>query len=199
MDYKINGIGVGRDPNSIERKDSYSVNFEKIGNSKDNIKVFNNFISDDICDELLSVKGLPHKNESEFWSNRVFANRHINVIADTFREKIRLIIEKEYKVDISPIAPAQSQINPAIISWHPGIDMGLHVDDLGTEDYHMAALIYLNDNFIGGEISFPTHGIEIKPKSGDLIIFPGNLNYAHKIDPIISGNRYTMPFWFKYE
>jgi hypothetical protein len=199
MDYKINGIGVGRDPNSIARKEGYIANFEKIGNSKDNIKVFNNFISDEVCDELLSVKGFPHRHESEFWSNRIFANRNINRIAEKFRENIRLLIENQYGVAISLQPPAQSQINPTIISWHPGIDMGLHVDDLGTEDYHMAALIYLNDDFVGGEISFPTHNLEIKPKKGDLVVFPGNLNYAHKVNPITDGDRYTIPFWFQYQ
>ena len=199
MDYVINGVGVGKDPNGFERNETYKINFDKMGNSKDNIKVEHNFISSEVCDELISYKGEPNKHESDFWSERIFNSAEISDIASTFRDKIKDFIEKEYGVSISSQPPTNSNSMPTIISWHPGVDMGLHVDDLGVSEYHMSALIYLNDDFVGGEISFPTHNLSIKPNKGDLVVFPGNLNYAHKIDPITSGDRYTMPFWFKYE
>jgi hypothetical protein len=199
MDYTVNGVGVGKDPNSISRTDTYKNNFDKIGNSKENIKVAHNFISPEVCDQLIASKGIANKHHDEFWSERIFTNEDITKIAGTFRDQIKNFIDAEYGVTVSSSPPAISSKVPTIISWHPGVDMGLHVDDLGVDEYHIASLIYLNDDFEGGEISFPTHGISIKPSKGDLIVFPGNLNYPHKIEPIVSGNRYTVPFWFKYE
>jgi hypothetical protein len=192
MDYKIDGIGVGRDPQSIKRTETYRINFDKIGNSSENIKVFSNFMSIEICEEILSIKGSPNKNDNEFWSNRVHENAQITSIAKPFRDKIISVIEKEYSISVSP------KNEPGVVHWGPGVEMGLHVDDLGKESYHMASLIYLNEDYDGGEIYFQTHDVTIKPKTGDLVMFPGNLNYAHKVLPVLRGDRYTMPFWFNY-
>ena len=38
----------------------------------------------------------------------------------------------------------------------------------------LTAIIYINDNYIGGEITFPHNNLSIKPKAGTLIIFPSN-------------------------
>lgn len=192
MDYKIDGIGVGRDPQSIKRTEKYKINFDKMGNSSENIKVFNNFMPIDTCREILSIKGSPIKSDNEFWSNRIYENKDISSIAKPFRDNIVNLIEKEYAISVSP------KNEPGVVHWGPGVEMGLHVDDLGKESYHMASLIYLNEEFDGGEIYFQTHDITIKPKIGDLLIFPGNLNYAHKVYPVLSGDRYTIPFWFNY-
>jgi hypothetical protein len=36
----------------------------------------------------------------------------------------------------------------------------------------------------------------IKPKKGDLIIFPGKMHYANELFAVLSGTRYTLPIWF---
>ena len=54
--------------------------------------------------------------------------------------------------------------------------------------------INLNDNYEGGEfIMFDNH--EIKFKQGDLIIFPSNFLYPHKVEPVIKGTRYSFVSW----
>jgi hypothetical protein len=55
-----------------------------------------------------------------------------------------------------------------------------------------AALLYLNDEYDGGEIFFPEHGIAIKPEPNEFIAFPGTINYLHGVNPIHSGNRFVM-------
>jgi predicted 2-oxoglutarate/Fe(II)-dependent dioxygenase YbiX len=52
----------------------------------------------------------------------------------------------------------------------------------------LTAIIYINDDYIGGEITFPHNNVSIKPKAGTLIIFPSNLQ--HRVDLISEGNRY---------
>lgn len=59
-----------------------------------------------------------------------------------------------------------------------------------------AALTYLNDDFEGGEIYFPEYDIEIKPKTGQLVFFPGSSFYTHGVRPITSGTRYAIMTFF---
>lgn len=59
-----------------------------------------------------------------------------------------------------------------------------------------AALTYLNDDYSGGEIYFPDFDLEIKPRAGELIFFPGTQHYMHGVKEILSGNRYVFMTFF---
>jgi predicted 2-oxoglutarate/Fe(II)-dependent dioxygenase YbiX len=56
----------------------------------------------------------------------------------------------------------------------------------------VAINIYLNDEYTGGEIYFPDYEISVKPKPGQLIMFPGGHEFKHGVHTVTSGNRYTM-------
>jgi hypothetical protein len=59
-----------------------------------------------------------------------------------------------------------------------------------------ATILYLNDNYGGGEIYFPQHEIEISPQAGSLLLFEGSHEYLHGVKEITFGNRYTiLAFW----
>lgn len=64
---------------------------------------------------------------------------------------------------------------------------------------HYTGMIYLNEDFEGGELYFPYHNnFEIKPKPGMLVIFSGGIFNPHGIKPIQSGTRYVhTTFWSK--
>ena len=194
--YTINGQGVGRDPDSFMRDKAYDHNFNKLGNSIENIKVFNNFLKQEICNKIISTLDSPvisDPQQTEQWDGRIYQNINMEKITYGLIDKVKNVIEKEYDLKIKQNTP-----NISVVRWSSGIDMGLHVDDLGIENYHMSALLYLNDNYEGGEVSFPTHDLLIKPKQGDLIIFPGNLHYAHQVNKVTSGDRYTIPIWYSF-
>lgn len=76
--------------------------------------------------------------------------------------------------------------------WDTGQSMGPHADGQDG-DYGLAftIVLYLNDNYEGGEISFPNHNVSIKPKAGSLIMFPATSEFVHKVSPILAGNRYS--------
>jgi predicted 2-oxoglutarate/Fe(II)-dependent dioxygenase YbiX len=194
MSYQINGIGVGQNPENIKRDQTYLTNFEKLGDSKDNIKVISGFISDAECDQILShIDSMQtNTNNITMWDGRAYNNNQTMALTKELEKLIRKTIEQEYKVkvDISQY--------PSIIKWSKGQSMGYHVDDLGISEYHITGIIYLNDNYTGGEISFLTQDTIIKPNKGDLIMFPGNLHYAHQVKEILSGDRYTIPVWYKF-
>ena len=70
--------------------------------------------------------------------------------------------------------------------------------DGGTESARsISVLIYLNDDYEGGEIEFPNFKTKIKPKAGMMILFPSNYAYAHIAHPIVSGEKYAIVTWLK--
>ena len=62
-------------------------------------------------------------------------------------------------------------------------------------DRDLSTIIFLNDNFEGGELVFPELDITIKPKKGTLICFPSGRNYLHQVKPVTSGERYSLVNW----
>jgi predicted 2-oxoglutarate/Fe(II)-dependent dioxygenase YbiX len=85
----------------------------------------------------------------------------------------------------------------SISKYFTGTSMGKHVDsspEPTTEN--ISAVLYLNDNYSGGEISFPDQGITIKPSAGSLVIFPSTAPFYHESMPIVNGVKYMSPaFW----
>lgn len=68
--------------------------------------------------------------------------------------------------------------------------------DQGVSSRVLSTVAYLNDNYVGGEISFPHVGITIKPEAGGIIFFPSNFVFTHTVKPIESGYRYAVPQWY---
>lgn len=69
---------------------------------------------------------------------------------------------------------------------------GEHRDNDAEGDKNLAygALLYLNDNYVGGEIYYPEIGVEYKPRPGSLMIHYAGL--LHGVKPVTEGVRYSM-------
>lgn len=70
-----------------------------------------------------------------------------------------------------------------------------------TPERSMTLLIYLNDDYEGGEIEFVNiqkdgRPLKIKPKAGTAVAFPSHELYAHRVLPTTSGTRYVVSRWF---
>lgn len=68
--------------------------------------------------------------------------------------------------------------------------------DHGISSRTLSVVMYLNDDYIGGEISFPQVGVTIKPEAGSIIFFPSNFVFTHQISEIKNGIRYALPNWY---
>lgn len=74
-----------------------------------------------------------------------------------------------------------------------GKEFKVHADDGPMYKAAVSAVIYLNDDYEGGEIAFPRmDGKVIKPSFGDIAIFPSNYIYEHASLPIKSGTKYCV-------
>jgi predicted 2-oxoglutarate/Fe(II)-dependent dioxygenase YbiX len=63
-------------------------------------------------------------------------------------------------------------------------------------DYDINSLFYYNDDFDGGELYYPQHGITVKPEPGLAVLHPGDINYLHGVKIVTSGERFTTPAFY---
>lgn len=68
--------------------------------------------------------------------------------------------------------------------------------DHGISSRVLSALLYLNDDYEGGNLRFPHAGLDLKPEAGTILFFPSNYVYVHEVDAVTSGVRYALPNWY---
>jgi len=83
----------------------------------------------------------------------------------------------------------------SISKYDEGKFMGPHTDEMSGA--HISGVLYLNDNYRGGELEFPNQGFSIKPEAGSMILFPSTQPYIHDPKPAQGAERYICPvFWY---
>ncbi len=180
------------------------------GDSSKNIVYIKNFITDK---ELSIINNFVKENDkwkrldSDIWDNRIAtsdivysSNKKVFKISENIIDRLSLKIKNFFKVDVvgSP---------PAFVRWNVGNFQEPHADKQissgpNTGDpnefpwYDIGSMIYINDDYIGGEIYFPNQNVSIKPEAGAACFFPGDINYLHGVTEVKSGTRFTIPvFW----
>ena len=74
-----------------------------------------------------------------------------------------------------------------------GTHFNIHADHGPAYNCTVSAVIYINDDYEGGEIKFPRLDNYIhKPKVGDIAIFPSNYIYEHASLPMETGTKYCV-------
>jgi Rps23 Pro-64 3,4-dihydroxylase Tpa1-like proline 4-hydroxylase len=99
--------------------------------------------------------------------------------------------------------PQLSKISFHSQKWEPGAFAPLHSDNSSNEGVmgaftrsRYAAFLYLNDDFDGGELIFPQHELEFKPKTGMLAAFHGGHENMHEVTVVKKSDRYTIGSFF---
>jgi hypothetical protein len=145
--------------------------------------------------------------ESTYWDNRVATyptimrnNPHIVEVIQDIVKRLKVEIDNFFSVDAKPTSPALVRWLPGQYQ-HPHADKEMHEgENAGKPNnfpwYDIATIVYLNDDYDGGELYFPIQGIEFKPKRGGVYFFPGDKNYVHGVREILVGTRYTCPFFW---
>lgn len=76
-----------------------------------------------------------------------------------------------------------------------GSTMGEHIDSNRGEPI-TSILLFLNEDYEGGEINFPKMGLKFKPSPGSALVFPSDPEYSHFSSIITKGSKYTVnSFW----
>lgn len=182
------------------------------GTSSDLIFIKEDVISKEEIDLLLNLA-----KTKDIWKESNFRNKFSDpaILKDRYPEAFYLLeeicvrwqkeVSKFYNIEI------ETYINP-ICKWPIGGNQKPHADkewedgSPGDQNYYdIGSVIYLNDDYEGGEIYFPQHGengIYLKPKPGMAAAFPGDLFFLHGVNTVQKTERYAIPiFWtaLKYE
>lgn len=144
-----------------------------------------NFLNANECDYLIDF----YKNEidcSFFYeankTNPLNVLESNNYVLDNILDRIKKVVYLFYK---------NLQLDTAqIVRWPVGSSMDTHRDP--PRDV-LASLVYLNDNYQGGETYF--QNVIVSPKKGNLIVF-SNHEHLHGVNKIIANERYTLATWF---
>ena len=123
-------------------------------------------------------------------------------IEDLFKNIVKYIINPYYNVEVR-----DSEI-PQFLKYSVGGHYKPHIDGRSlwvapngdkiwrkSTDRDLSIVLFLNDDFEGGEFLFPNFHIQIKPEPGLLVCFPSDHNYIHGVAPVKSGTRYSIVSW----
>jgi hypothetical protein len=81
----------------------------------------------------------------------------------------------------------------------PGTHFKVHADHGPTYVCTVSIVVYLNDDYEGGELWFPRmDNLLIKPKAGDIVVFPSTYIYEHASQEMISGVKYSVVIMTDY-
>jgi len=195
------------------------------GDSSDNIVELENFLTTEERERLINFalnnkvwdQTETHVDEdglvlydADIWKDRVCTYNSLMASDPTILELINSMIAR-LKIEVDKFFNVDAkETGPAIVRWPVGARQEPHADKefhTGIEQgrandfpwYDLAGLFYFNDDYEGGELYFPQHGIEFKPKAGAAYFFPGDRFYTHGVRPVKSGNRFTSPFFWTIE
>lgn len=183
---------------------------EKIGTGFDNIRIIKNFVDPDDLAALQesAVKNSSGNNDKKYTLPQ---DSSILSIQKKYSDKIIENLEEHYN-GISKIRP-RPHFTASIAAYSEGFELLPHVDIVGyvqelgvrvdnAQDKwtgHISGMIYLNDDFEGGELYFPDWGISLKPKAGMFVSFPGSKYYVHGVKPVTAGKRFVLSTWTRFE
>ncbi len=128
--------------------------------------------------------------EQEFTFHAEFNNNEIKDLLQKYQRLVYEFVTSNYPGPFHEYDESKMHI----AKFETGHGMHEHFDSTKPND--ITTLIYLNEDYSGGDIYFPELNISIKPQEGDLLCFPDTPDFVHGVKPITSGTRYTAPRWF---
>lgn len=197
-DYVLNDLED--DPNDFSFKVNSDQLTKRIGTGPDTIKIIKNFMSQSEINILKLYCDCLYKGIEE---NKKYKKEALSIIKK-YKNRIKDISEKLFDVSLidDQIGNDSHKETFNLNGRKPGFETPVHSDhiDKSINNYewsgHISNLIYINDDYLGGELYFPEHDLKIKPESGMLISFPGNFANRHGI---IRANdfRYALSLFLK--
>ncbi len=160
----------------------------------------------DCCERNLEARAA--RAGGEYWSGRfIWQNNLPESEIDAIRvmQQVRAQTLTILNQALRPDEPLYSD-TAQLVRWHEGIELAPHVDNMEPDGRpnisphrSFSSILYLNDDYEGGETYFPGHGIRIKPTAGALVVFGAGPEYVHGITRVTRGLRYTYAGWFTYD
>jgi 2OG-Fe(II) oxygenase superfamily len=172
-----------------------------------------NILSKEQCQILIDCFETCHKDYAahtgeEFWDGRyIWANNLPSTQTDALRILQQLRHFSTFKI-IDHFRPNRMIYSDTaqIVRWHEGLGLTPHADNIepngtpnGTPHRSFSSILYLNDDYEGGETFYPGHLMRMRPKAGTLVLFGAGEDYVHGVTKVRRGLRYTYAGWFTFD
>ncbi len=150
------------------------------------------------------------------WDNETIPQKFSKNMDDGIHDDVWLEINEKLKqvfVDQSIYVPRITNSVSKSVAYNDsfpmsedGLLMGPHSDDFGYKKGYgiideniicikYACILYLNEDFDGGEIVYNKKNLEVKPKTNMLIVHSGSDEHEHSVKQVYNGDRYSVPFF----
>jgi hypothetical protein len=188
--------------------DEDTMHYIKCKYTESYIKYYKKIVPDDLCSKMCRYNfNYEASTYSTHASGKVLKEDRVNMDAcwisknNWFYEPIKECFENvivKYKAEF-PLFEVSKTTDFRISRYDTGGFMSSHVDNIhhshGQEWGYpqVSALLYLNDDYEGGE--FIVGGKTFQTEKGSALIFPSNFIYPHEVKEIIRGARWSVVTW----
>ena len=133
----------------------------------------------------------PTRTGSQLYISSDFENEELTKLENLYNEIVFTRL-KSYKEIFGITEDIYNPENFQLLKYEYGQYFHSHYDAYPAVNRSISILIYLNDDYEGGEIEFVNFSTKIKPKAGTLIMFPSNYPYRHVAHPVTRGTKYAV-------
>ena len=124
------------------------------------------------------------------WKDKNFNILHHEIQRPLYDVVNSMVIKADPELILSGFATIQRM--------QPGVELKAHTDQKTDPSIKYATIVYINDNYADGELFFPNLNIQLKPKPGTMLFFPGNEEYEHGVKHVGDGPiRYVLVGFIK--
>lgn len=133
--------------------------------------------------------------EGKFEITQNWNDKNLNISSEDlfipiYKRLSKIVADSDSTLELSGFATIQRM--------QDGVELKSHTDQHTDPSIQHAAILYLNDDYVDGELFFENANIEIKPKPGSLLLFPGNDEYRHGVRHVGKGPiRYVLVGFIK--
>lgn len=158
------------------------------------VLIIPNYLTKNECNEIIfEMNNCKFALTNEDWKNRIKRIDYKN--KKTYNKitiNVKKCMENYFNIKLS------KHENLHTVVWQKGKSMSPHSDYGAHQEFknrEYVSLIYLNDDYEGGELFIPSINFELKPITGSLICFNGG-KLLHGVKQIKNGVRYTSICWW---
>ncbi len=178
------------------------------------VKIYSNVLDNYVCDQTLAdlkqVKWIQHQYSSpdDYTVSALNANKELSVTRDiisttnNIEDKVWHCL-KDYvtTLDFPWLRGWRNFSNIRFNKYEVGQLMNIHCDHINTlfdgEEKGVPILTVLgmlNDDYEGGELVMFDDSF-IKMDKGDIVVFPSNFLFPHRVLPVTFGTRHSFVSW----
>jgi predicted 2-oxoglutarate/Fe(II)-dependent dioxygenase YbiX len=177
--------------------------------------IIENFLDDSICKKLIDQTEFAHSKKATIVKTSTTnfeivdeSNRKTDVydLGECYSQ-IKLLLQKTFSELLNKYYSTNIvwYEEPQLLRYVKGGFYHPHSDseswDSSNKKWYKSMprdfsfLIYLNEEFTGGEIIFPNFDFKLKPRKGMFVCFPSDHRFIHKVTETLSGVRYAIVTW----